>query len=536
MTDTSAARRSGPQVMLLVLLTCLPGGSALVSFFGWGVVLNLAWLVVLAVTLEAVVLRLRGQPVLAQLRDCTALVTAIFLALALPPTAPWWLGCVAVFVAIVLAKHLYGGAGRNLLNPAMAGYAAVLLAFPLQMTRWLVPEGGAAGLPSFTEALLIFTGSDPDVGIDSFTGATVLDNFRQQRGGQLLSEFFASTPTMGRWAGLGWEWINAGFLVGGLYLLYRRVITWHIPGALLAALAAWALLFYDGGSSASGGSPLFHFFSGATMLGAFFIATDPVTAPATPRGKLLYGAVIGSLIYGIRTWSSYPDGVAFAVLFGNLAAPLLDAWAGPSARPVLSPAKSWNLTITVLLVAALASALTDLVSYVRRPNAERAALAAVMPAALYDNDLQAARFTIDREGFANVEQLGFTEPRQAYRASLNGQTSGVVLPLVARRGYGGPIELLVGIDAAGSVTGVRVVHHAETRGLADAIEPERSNWILGFDNRSLANTDEVLWAVKKDGGDFDQFVGATVTPRATVDAVHSALLFFEANQALLLSP
>ncbi len=319
-------------VMQQVMLACVPGLTMLVFFFGWGTLLNLLWLCLLALALEAAVLKLRQRPVGFHLGDCSALVTAVLLALALPPTAPWWLGLTGIFFAIVVAKQLYGGLGYNPFNPAMVGYAVLLVAFPVQMTRWLLPEGAKEALPSLLDSLALFLDHEPASGIDAFTGATALDNFRQQRGAQLVSEFWAGSAVMGDWSGRGWEWINLGFLMGGCYLLYKKIIAWHIPTGLLAALMLWALLFYDGGSSASGGSPLFHLFAGATMLGAFFIATDPVTAPATKRGRLIYGALIGSLVYIIRTWGSYPDGVAFAVLLGNVATPLIDICTQPRAK------------------------------------------------------------------------------------------------------------------------------------------------------------------------------------------------------------
>lgn len=317
------------QLMLHVLLACVPGTAALVFFFGYGVLFNLASLVLFALLFEAVVLWLRQRPVLPALRDLSAIVTAVLLALALPPAAPWWLGITAIFFAIVIGKQLYGGLGYNPFNPAMIGYAVVLVAFPVQMTRWLLPQGVTAVLPGFSEALTIFADGELLQGIDAFTGATALDSFRQQQGAQLVSEFWQTSPLMGQWSGLGWEWINGGFLFGGLYLLYKRIISWHIPLALLLTLTVLALLFDDGGSSASHGPPLMHLFGGATMLGAFFIATDPVTAATTKHGKLVYGALIGLMIYLIRAFGSYPDGVAFAVLLGNLAVPLIDTCTRP---------------------------------------------------------------------------------------------------------------------------------------------------------------------------------------------------------------
>ena len=317
------------QVMQQVMLACVPGLTALTWFFGWGTVINIIWLALLALGIEALILHLRGRPIAFYLRDYSALVTAVLLGLALPPTAPWWLGFIGITFAIGIAKHLYGGMGYNPFNPAMVGYVVLLISFPLQMTRWVLPVGATDALPGFGESLVMFFGAEPFAGIDAYTGATALDSFRQQRGGMLVSEFWSVTDVMGRWSGLGWEWVNTGFLLGGLYLLYKKIIGWRIPVGMLAAIAILSAVFYDGGSSASGGSPLMHLFGGATMLGAFFIATDPVTASSTPKGRLIYGAMIGIIVYVIRIWGNYADGVAFAVLLGNFSAPLIDAYTQP---------------------------------------------------------------------------------------------------------------------------------------------------------------------------------------------------------------
>ena len=152
----------------------------------------------------------------------------------------------------------------------------------------------------------------------------------------------------------------------------------------------------------------------------------------------------------------------------------------------------------------------------------------VVPATAYDNDL----FT-DTVRLHDPELLGTDAPVTAYRARRDGKPVAVVLNVVAPDGYSGPIRLVVGIDAGGELTGVRVVSHRETPGLGDKVEVERSDWILGFEGLRLDSLTAKGWAVKRDGGHFDQFTGATVTPRAVVKAVHNALIYFEANRARL---
>jgi electron transport complex protein RnfD len=318
----------GPQstgrVMQQVLLATVPGVIVLTHFFGFGTLVNILWGSLLAVAFEALALALRRRPIGFYLGDCSALVTAVLLGIALPPYSPWWLIAVGIASSILLAKHLYGGLGYNPFNPAMVGYVVLLISFPVQMTAWAPPRG-LGEVPGLLDALrACFLPAT----YDGLTMATPLDVLKQNNS-LLVEDLWARSAQFGRWAGVGWEWANIAFLAGGLWLLYQRIFTWHAPVAMLAALGLMAALFYDGGSSASGGSPLFHLLSGATMFGAFFIITDPVSSAVSTRGRLIYGALIGVLVYLIRVWGNYPDAVAFAVLIMNLAAPFIDQYTQP---------------------------------------------------------------------------------------------------------------------------------------------------------------------------------------------------------------
>ncbi|MDV3239571.1 MAG: electron transport complex subunit RsxD [Gammaproteobacteria bacterium] len=318
------------RVMREVLLALVPGMLCAWWFFGWGVIVNVLLAVLTCTAAEALMLALRSRPVGATLADGSAVLTGALLALALPPLAPWWIPVIGGLFAIVVAKQLYGGLGYNPFNPAMIGYVALLISFPREMTLWSAPAGvGAAGL-GLTETLAwSFGGSLPDgTGLDALTMATPLDSVKTSIGLGLTVHEITAGPLFGGYAGIGWEWINFACLVGGLYLIYRRAIAWQIPVGMLGALFVIALLFHGSDTDAFP-SPLFHLFSGAAMLGAFFIATDPVTASTTPRGRLIYGAGIGVLTYVIRTWGGYPDGVAFAVVLMNMAAPTIDYYTRP---------------------------------------------------------------------------------------------------------------------------------------------------------------------------------------------------------------
>ena len=315
---------STSRVMQNVLLATVPGIIVLTHFFGFGTLVNILWASLLALGFEALALKLRKRPIGFYLGDYSALVTAVLLGIALPPYSPWWLIAVGIGSAILLAKHLYGGLGYNPFNPAMVGYVVLLISFPVQMTSWAPPRG-VGELPGLMAAL---QACFLPASFDGVTMATPLDVLKQNKS-LLMEDLWQQNAQFGRWAGIGWEWANLAFLAGGLWLLYQRIFTWHAPVAMLVVLALMAALFYDGGSSASGGSPLFHLLSGATMFGAFFIVTDPVSSAVSNLGRLVYGAMIGLLVYLIRVYGNYPDAIAFAVLILNFTAPFIDQYTQP---------------------------------------------------------------------------------------------------------------------------------------------------------------------------------------------------------------
>ena len=338
---------STSRIMLLVILATVPGIIALTYFFGWGNLINIALASFTAIVCEALILKIRKRPISFYLKDNSALLTAILLGIALPPFAPWWVTVVAVSFAMIFAKHLYGGLGNNPFNPAMVGYALVLISFPVQMTTsWATPffltpdtlVAGQAIIPGqimgFADTVSVIFSSSAGF-TDAYSGATPLDTYKHLAKNETATEILqhplfindTSGGSASNWFAGGWEFVNIAFLIGGLALLALRIFTWHIPFSLLAALGTCSMLF---GWDADLYVPWsLHIFTGATMLGAFFIATDPVTASTTPLGKLIYGAGIGILIFVIRTWGAYPDAVAFAVLLMNFAAPLIDTYTQP---------------------------------------------------------------------------------------------------------------------------------------------------------------------------------------------------------------
>ncbi len=323
--DTAGAPHLPPstsvgRVMGLVLLALLPGIGAHVWFFGPGLLVQIALAAGFALAFEACTLQVRQRPLKPFLTDLSAPVCAVLFALCVPPLAPWWVALTGMAAAMVFAKHLFGGLGHNLFNPAMVGYAVVLICFPLQLSQW--PEPGApVGAGETLRA--IFLGTPPGAGWDAIAQATPLDTLRLQAAqGRTLGEIHAD-PAFGTLGGRGWEWLALAYALGGALLLWRRVIHWQVPTGVLAGVLMLTLPFWLMDPDLHP-SPLQHLFSGALVLAAFFIATDPVTGCVSPRGRLLFGIGVAALTLAIRRWGLYPDGVAFAVLLMNCTAPWLD--------------------------------------------------------------------------------------------------------------------------------------------------------------------------------------------------------------------
>ena len=325
------------QIMRLVCYATVPGLLTQIYFFGWGVLIQALLCIVVALATEALVLSLREKPVRRSLGDGSAVLTGLLLAISIPPLAPWWVSVIGVAFAIIIVKQLYGGMGFNLFNPAMAGYVVLLISFPVAMTNWLPISAITSHDMTFYDAFLtIFTGFSQEgyslnqlkMTVDGVTMATPLDHFKTALSQGLFADEIIQGPIYGDMGGAGWQWVNLAYLIGGLFLMSRGVIRWHIPVAMLATLLVLSVLSLSVSPDHSV-PPMMHLFSGATMLAAFFIATDPVSASTTPKGRLFFGALIGLLIFVIRQWGGYPDGVAFAVLLANMCVPLIDHYTQP---------------------------------------------------------------------------------------------------------------------------------------------------------------------------------------------------------------
>lgn len=299
--------------MLLVIAALLPAYVVSVIEFGWGALITTAISVAACVAFEWLIAKfiLKQKPTIC---DCSAILTGLLLAFNLPSNLPWWIVIIGALVAIGVGKMTFGGLGQNPFNPALVGRVFLLISFPVQMTTWPRPLG--------------FSGSY----IDAETGATPLALLKQglkSGDGSVFSQlpglWDAFTGVMG--GSLG-EVCAIALLVGGIFLICTKVITWHIPVSILATVALFAAVTGWCGALPEGLTTAQYvamtLCTGGIMLGAFFMATDYVTSPMTGWGKIIFGIGIGLIVMVIRTWGAYPEGMSFAILIMNACVPLLN--------------------------------------------------------------------------------------------------------------------------------------------------------------------------------------------------------------------
>lgn len=319
-------------IMLQVVAAVFPATAFGLYLFGWPAINIFVVTVLSALLFEYFCLLMAGKSASA-LKDCSALLTGWLLAMTMPPSAPWWTGVVGSGIAIVLGKHVYGGLGQNVFNPAMLARVALLISFPVELTTWAqISPLFSDTSPDFMAGLAVtFSGIEP---FDGYTGATVLGHVKTELTQQhSLSEILPGIFDAD-FAWTGWMPGSLGevsailLLLGGFWLLLKGVISWHIPFAILFSVMIFSAIFHWW-DSARYLSPWVHLNSGALMCAAFFIATDYVTSPNTPRGQLVFGFGCGALIFIIRTWGGYPEGAAFSVLLMNAATPLIDHYLKP---------------------------------------------------------------------------------------------------------------------------------------------------------------------------------------------------------------
>ncbi|MEG1622888.1 MAG: RnfABCDGE type electron transport complex subunit D [Alistipes sp.] len=301
-------RESTQRIMRDVLLALMPALVVSAVVFGWDVLRVTAISVASCVILEYLIQRfLMKEP--STLGNLSAVVTGVLLAFNLPATIPWWIIVIGAIVAIGVAKMTFGGLGKNIFNPALVGRVFLLIAYPVQMTSFPAPQWSLT---------------------DAFSGATPLAAMKfgvvNSASVDYQDMLFGGIPgSMGEVAALA-------LLAGFVYLLWRKVITWHIPVAIFATMAIFAFfvaLSRDMTGAALFEFPLFHLLAGGAILGAVYMATDYATSPMTTKGMLIYGVGIGAITMCIREWGSFPEGVSFAIIIMNAIVPLINKYVKP---------------------------------------------------------------------------------------------------------------------------------------------------------------------------------------------------------------
>jgi len=329
--------------MLSVILALLPATGVAVYLFGWLALFIIVMCLAACLATEWASLRLMRRP-LSPLADGSAALTGLLLALTLPAAVPWWMVLIGCVAAILLAKQVYGGLGHNPFNPALAARVVLLISFPLNMTSWLVPMHAPmfAGTPpinlyDFGQCWHFFWFGPEGIGkgLDAITMASPLGHVKTEwtRGIGAIEalrnyDYSYLDAFLGREAGSLGETSALALLLGGIYMLARHTITWQIPVSYIATVYVIAAVF-NAVNPEHFAPPLFHVLAGGLILGAFFMATDPVTSPVTSRGKLVFGVGCGILTWSIRTFGGYPEGVMFSILLMNCAVPLIDHYLRP---------------------------------------------------------------------------------------------------------------------------------------------------------------------------------------------------------------
>jgi len=325
--------------MFLVILACLPGIFAKFYFFGGGVLIQILFSILIALFLEITISKIRLKKNRINVKDNSVVLTSVLFGVSVPSLLPWWMIIIGLFFSVIVTKHLYGGLGQNIFNPAMVGYVVLLVSFPIHMNNWHKRDFSISFLNELKQsAYIIFLKDyiDPidnnnsinnvnlNVIPDAFTEATPLNNFKIT---SHLKDDFLSKKHILKNKNISiqssWKYINISFFLGGIFLLFAGIICWRIPISFLTSLGILSITTYFY-SEALFMSPLVHFFSGGTMICAFFIATDPVTTSCTNIGKIVFGIIVGTLVWIIRNYSDYPDAIAFSVLFANMTVPLID--------------------------------------------------------------------------------------------------------------------------------------------------------------------------------------------------------------------
>jgi electron transport complex protein RnfD len=303
------------KLMTGVIIALIPAFLSSVFYFGYGAIIVTATSVLSCILFEYLIQRFMFRKPIT-ITDGSAVVTGLLLAFNLPSNIPVFIIIIGAFISIAVAKMTFGGLGNNPFNPALVGRVFMLISFPVQMTSWPLPKGFSTGY------------------VDAITGATPLALIKEGlKNGEPIQQLMAQVPTpsqmfLGNMGGSLGEVAAVALLIGLVYLLIKKIITWHIPVSVIGSIAIFTTILWLINPEKNAG-PMFHLLAGGILLGAIFMATDYVTSPMNPKAMIIYGCGIGMLTVIIRVWGAYPEGVSFAILIMNAFVPLMNSYIKP---------------------------------------------------------------------------------------------------------------------------------------------------------------------------------------------------------------
>lgn len=303
------------KLMYGVVIALLPALFTSIFYFGWGAIIVTSVSVASCILFEYLIQKFMiRKPV--TITDGSALVTGLLLAFNVPSNLPVHVVIIGAFVSVAIAKMTFGGLGSNPFNPALVGRVFMLISFPVQMTSWPVPKGFET---AYTDAV---------------TGATPLSIVKEGlKNGEPFQQLISQIPApanmfLGNMGGSIGEVAAVALLIGFIWLLYKKIITWHIPVSVIGSLVIFTGILWLVNPEKNA-DPLFHLLAGGILLGAIFMATDYVTSPMNPKAMIIYGCGIGILTVIIRVWGAYPEGVSFAILIMNAFVPIMNTYVKP---------------------------------------------------------------------------------------------------------------------------------------------------------------------------------------------------------------
>ena len=476
-----------------VLIALIPAFLVSLYFFGLGALIVTATSVAACLFFEWAIGKFLMKKETTTICDGSAIITGVLLAFNLPSNLPIWIIILGALFAIGVGKMSFGGLGCNPFNPALAGRVFLLLSFPVQMTTW--PAVGQ--LTAYTDATT------------AATPLAIMKGVINGAPGMSLSDLPASFDLLiGNNGGCLGEVSALALLLGLAYMLWKKIITWHIPVAILGTVFVFSGIMYLVNPEIYV-SPVVQLLSGGLMLGAVFMATDYVTSPMSHKGMLIYGVCIGLLTVVIRLFGAYPEGMSFAILIMNAFTPLINE---EEMKKLESSLKNMLLVltgVTAISVALLAYVNELTKEPIAQANAKTLsdAVSAVVPG--FDNDPIADKKTQEVNG---VEY-------SVYPATKEGKFIGAAVEATSM-GFGGELKVLVGFDAEGKIIDYSLLSHAETPGLGS----KAADWFKKGNKGDITgmNPGEASLTVSKDGGKVDAITASTITSRAFLNAVNVA--------------